>query len=296
MKNAILLKILGFVCTAYLIIACSGKPSGASILYYALKGEDTINLNNDTLCKDTACAYWKVMDSCIFVKGSYPHAVDTFAAEIDTASLRYFYNTYVVPLIGPTGRKVTAMQITFGIDNTNKIILYYQPLCLAYSGTQSVNGITYSCYKSSATSTKYYVYTKGAFSAANYKQKFYWDSARYTDSIEIRHNWAEHISKFYLEGDTEDVHKVIYSFQEIFAVIRDNEPNGNDSLKISNSTVTAQELNSKGVMANYIRHTLLLGPKTLNPVHIVTVKGLYADLGNLCPPDCPSSGVYYIIE
>jgi hypothetical protein len=112
------------------------------------------------------------------------------------------------------------------------------------------------------------------------------------NNVRLRHHFTDGLTQFNSNGAV-DVKAVIYSFQEIFALVADNIPD-KDYIKISNIGV---KIRIKGTSStppdSLLKHDLLIGPPKLLPTgHIVPFIGtpgfyeLYADLNHLCPPDC----------
>ncbi len=113
---------------------------------------------------------------------------------------------------------------------------------------------------------------------------------KYRSNIKIDHNGNTNGGQYDFNANLDgagDVRSVIFSFQEIDAVIAMNE--GTKTLKIFNACVGVPYSGT-----TIMKHSLLLGPDTknpdfANPVYFSGFYDKYANLGHLCPPGCSTA-------
>ncbi|HXB13732.1 MAG TPA: hypothetical protein VNZ45_17215, partial [Bacteroidia bacterium] len=176
--------------------------------------------------------------------------------------------------------------------HSNKVTLYFKALCLtrdSYNGVTKVG--TYSDHN--RFDSNYYSCGGQGFTRVSWKNVFKPDSANYANSMQIRHHAGGSVRGFYAgSNDSDDVSSVIYSFQEIYALISAN-PNSH-YIKVSN-IATIVQVNVGGIMVNFNKHEVIFGPNDLPPQKTSNNSGIagayyntYADLGNMCPPSCTS--------
>lgn len=175
-------------------------------------------------------------------------------------------------------RYVTALEMSFGIDNHDRIRLLYRPAGLVKNHDISINEREYD-----ANFTRDYYYYDNinhSFQVANNISVI----KNYKDCIKIVEPGVG--PRKYKLGD---VTSVIFSFQEIFAVLYDNTGN-----TISIFNAIENEIQEDGSIV--FKHSLLLAPQGLTPPFMLdkNLLGMYADLAHLCPPHCIK--FTYVIE
>lgn len=296
MKKSSLFTSLFFttICITTLFVGCDwgckSHSGGSTSSYYPLPGEDTIYLTPDTMCVATVNAKVTIKNLCVFyptgTSGSIT-TIDTLADELDTISFRGLYNiaAHLGTGTSTTSRMVTVLQIKYGIHN-NKVKLYYKPLCLAWTNTVVINGVTYNQYANfHSFDSNYYTNSSSGLVRAGYKLQFQPDSANYVNNILIRHqrteasptgfNWAP--------DSTGDLRSGVYPFQEIFAMNSDNH--ASDSVKMVNIGLQVLVITSSTIP--YIKHGLVLGPKSCTlPGGSGIFCNMCADAEAVCPPNC----------
>ena len=248
-------------------------------------GEDNLALAGDTLHTSTGNAYFTSKNNNLFVYVKVVlTTIDSLQNKMDTTYLRKIYDSATTRAHGTN--YVTVLQIKYGI-HASRVILYYKPLCLtrdSYNTTTKVG--TYSNHNS--FDSCYYTCSPSGFIKAPYKNQFQKDSLSYADSMQIRHHAGGGIGGFYTtNNDSGDVNSIIFSFQEIYALVKAN--NYSKYVKFCNIGETATPY---GISFN--RHGIMMGPNDLPPSKSAAAQGsgvyfnVYADLGNMCPPSCSS--------
>jgi hypothetical protein len=178
-------------------------------------------------------------------------------------------------IIGQTGNCTTAIaavRIWLGMDaGYVNIVPIYEPIALCHYSTTG----QYAAFdvKAAATPT-YYTYNGSAFTpvtgtaAAN----------AYQQHVKLKRSTGAPFTSFNVN---KDVRSLIYSFQEIGALIKDN----NDNVVTVWNAVTKKPV-SPGDSLHY--HTLLLGPPEISPTKrfITSFNLKYANLAHLCPDNC----------
>lgn len=165
---------------------------------------------------------------------------------------------------------VLALKIIFCVDGNHNLHYLYQPICLGlkeelYDARLQKQGIF-------DITDKGDIY-KYAYPAASFTSTVIGTSATtYQHELKIVRRKKDGFET-YSNGD---VTSVIFSFQEIFALLHDND---SDLVKVYNAirrTVDAQGFVS--------RHSLILAGKALGP--LFPFENRYANLAHLCPPNC----------
>ncbi len=254
-----------------------------------LIGEDTLALPGDTIHVTVANNRFAIKDTCLYIAyGGKFNSIDSLADKVDTMSISKLYDTAYKRNTG--GHFITVLQIKYGLHN-HAVKLYYKPLCLTRdSMTKPGSTYKYGYYSNhNKFDSNYYCYSSGTgFLRAPYKNQFLKDSLNYIDSIRIRHHLNNAIPGYFYtaDNDTGDIHSVIYSFQEINALMLCNS--GSAYIKISN---VGQKVVISSSLSFY-KHTILMGPNSLEPGGHGASSGsgvyynVYAGMAGLCPPSC----------
>jgi hypothetical protein len=247
-------------------------------------GEDTLTLTNHVT--DTTTGQQEIIsfdqNISTSVQADLPLLIDSIYANA-FCSLKDSAERHHDKISG-CGNYFTAMKVSYGLNvQYKKITVLYQPVYLC-----KTTGQNYAVKNTGA----YYEYNAGSLSfvistdTSSFK--------RYTDSILISHTVSATPSHFRnppADNDTlGDVRSVIFPFQEIAALIADNET---QYVKIWNA-IRPVPVISAGVTLN--KHDLILGPAQLHiplsPVDTTCGGALFcnkfANLGSLCPPNCLS--------
>jgi hypothetical protein len=249
-------------------------------------GEDVLALSGDTIQPPSANAGFALKNSSLYSYiGGILTTIDSLQNKMDTAYLRNLYDSATKRAHGTN--YVTVLQIKYGY-HTNKVVLYFKPLCLtrdSYNSTTKVG--TYSNHNN--FDSAYYTCSPTGVTIAPYKNQFLVDSASYVSSMQIRHHIGSSVRAFYPYNtvDSADVNSIIFSFQEVYALVKAN--NNSRYVKFSNIARTSLIDGS-----NFVRHSIAIGPSDLPPSKTAGVQGsgvyfnVYADLGSMCPPGCTS--------
>jgi hypothetical protein len=217
-------------------------------------------------------------------------AINHFKKEGDPKFMA-FWNVYDIAkaLIPTDSRNITAMKVHYGVSPSSEIVLFFEPIALIANNNQPATGtVEYNVIES-----KHYFAFDPFLNRFNEMDsgliKKYLDL--YNESISIARNAGNlNFDKFSKGVDSE---AVIFTFQQFLNVIWDNKDSGYE-LSIFN----AVRLDSN---YNIYRHSLYLAPNLVRPPRSIApfaalgpLTGVYADLGHLCPPNCPR--VKFIIE
>jgi hypothetical protein len=265
------------------------KETRKEMKRYSLPGEDNLNVTGDTIHPPTGYADFALKNADLFINYNGTNiAIDSMSNKIDTLYLRTIYNSALTKVNG--SNYVTALQIKYGI-NSHKIKLYFKPICLTRDSSKTIGSTLYGYYSNHNNFDNcYYTYSPQGFSKANYVSQFQPDSLSYLDSIHIRHHAGGTIGSFNNTGnDSGDVSSVIYSFQELYSLVKNN-PNSR-YIKVSNIGINVNVL-VNGVNKTFIKHDIMFGPCDLPPMKTAPVSGSgtfynqYADLAGMCPPSC----------
>ncbi len=259
----------------------------------SLLQEDTTNLDLHPKPKEEAEAEIKACEHYLKVGDTNINGL----VPIEKIKRIAFLELYIKAndLIGE-GNYLTGLKIEFGIDLANNLSLVYKPIRF-YNGTSNLGSSTYD--KKEGVSFKY----------NNGENRF--DSIsedercalvlRYEEIIRIKHSDRT--------GDThtnfikgKDIESMIFSFQEIFALMYDNRSVGvNDIFDRPNvNPILFFNYVKKEKIDDYYsaKHSLLLSPN-LQPkveIGILDFKNMYANLAHLCPPNCERSGHVFKLE
>jgi len=249
-------------------------------------GEDVLALSGDSIQPPTANAGFALKNTSLYsYVGGILTPIDSLQNKMDTAYLRNLYDSGAKRAHG--ANYITVLQIKYGY-HTNKVVLYFKPLCLTRDSYNSTSKIgTYSNHNK--FDSAYYTCSPTGVTIAPYKNQFLVDSASYVSSMQIRHHVGGSVSAFYPNNtvDSADVSSIIFSFQEVYALVKAN--NSSHYVKFSNIARTSM---IDGL--NFVRHSIAMGPSDLPPSKTSTVQGsgvyfnVYADFGNMCPPACTS--------
>jgi len=296
----LLKKVVAFVFASFLITSCNSE------------GTQTTMLSNSS----TSCAMDFSLEDSIDLG---PHVLDTTLAEAEVIEFNDVVSTSSepnLPLLIDSIRSqafcqlwdsavslqkrnsncpnyITALKLIYGLNSANnKIVLLYQPLYLCktavISGKKiySVNGASniYYAYDHSASS---FVITNDTSSIGNY-----------ADSVLISRIPGEIPSHFInppADNDTlGDVNSVIFTFQEIDALLNDNN---STFLKLWNA---AQNVYVASVNLTLRKHSVIIGPSQftiplapyISPCNSGLFCNAFANLANMCPPSCNEISFY----
>ena len=201
---------------------------------------------------------------------------DSFCPLIDSALAR-------VSGTGGCNDYISALKIYYGLSpDLKRITLLYQPVyyCRTSYDATSHKAI-YDLHNPSPDVFYKYTTANNAFVVASIADKTCID--RYKSEILLRHSPSASPSAFDQSdpnGNLQDVEAVIYSFQEIYALIGDN---ATPYVKVYNAI---RRITVDGTVVN--KHDLLLAPAEFNSSGTTAGSFLncYADLAHLCPPSC----------
>jgi hypothetical protein len=237
--------------------------------------------NEDPLLIDTMAVDSEAGD--LRIRNCYTHLkIDgrTFGDSdrvIDTTKNGYtpflkLYNIALAKAGSPAGDYLTGVKINLGIDNSGKISALYQAVGLNKSKIQDPNLPPKKVQYDVTSDTDYYSYDSGS---GTFELKTDLTSlAAYKTKICIVHdNNAGTNCTSFIAGT--DVELIIFSFQEIFSLIYDND---SDTISICNAIEQDPSQTQTPV-----KHSLLLAPDGLG---LLSLKGVYANLAHLCPPNC----------
>jgi hypothetical protein len=168
---------------------------------------------------------------------------------------------------------MTALTMHFGLDDQNNIVLLYHPVALVRYTDIVDNKAMYHVLFSNCM----YVFNPGA----GFVEADNWESIhRYRSNVAIKKKVGDNDYKPFGRNDAESV---TIPIQEIISLIRQNK--GINEITIFNAIY---EHPSAGHL-----HTIVLSPQITPPdpspefeKMVDELKGKYADLGQLCPPNC----------
>ncbi len=286
---------VGVACIVITFLCCISIPHNNETktalkfqAYYYLPGEDSLNVNADTLHISSGNNRFTLKDTCLYVVVSGKlSSIDSLNDLVDTIYMRNLYDTASAKNSGV--HNVTALQIKYGLHN-HKVKLYYKALSLDRDSTTKPGVTPKLGYYSNhhPFDSNYYCYTGSGFMRAPYKNQFLKDSLNYIDSIRIRHHLNNPTPGYFYtaNNDTGDVHSVIFSFQEVYSLIKNNS--GSRYVKVSSIGQRVK----MSITLSFYKHSIMLGPNSLQPGGHGTGGGsgvyynVYADLAGMCPPQC----------
>ncbi len=172
---------------------------------------------------------------------------------------------------------ITALAIYFGLDENDNWNLLYQPVGLVRFKDTVNNWGEYQ----TRFYGKKYLFNKNA---GNFEVANNWKvTANYESAIGIKHDEQSTTFDSHRPGDAECV---IMPFQEIFNLIKHNNA----------TEITIYSAIQNG--AGKIFHSLIIAPNGVNPPNAIMalelsneLKAKYANLGQLCPPNCDRIGI-----
>lgn len=186
---------------------------------------------------------------------------------------------------------IAALKISFGIDDSNKICLFFQPIGLVFQQKFFNNKYEqHAQYK--IVEGQLYRYDKDLDSFGTPVEDIKNEMGKYSQKIRIKHADSERSCSVFrnYNEDNEiygDVTSLIFSFQEIFAVFHDN--NYKAYVQIYNCIRLIPQADPATALN---KHGLLLfasndkSPHDFNLTFESTYQDQYADLSHLCPPSC----------
>ncbi|MCW3071076.1 MAG: hypothetical protein JWO44_966 [Bacteroidetes bacterium] len=245
----------------------------------SLNNEDTILI--DYTAVDVVTGRRRVDDCASNLKfplrsfNKYDELMDVITFEPGQEKYEKFYALFKSATTLATNIKpkyVTGLKMNLGIDiSNNKLCLLYQPVGIVESLTPNPqpNEVEYAIIEDE---DDYYYYDGTQFKSTTDKSSI----VRYTSTIELKHK--KNAAQFEKFKKYTDVESIIFSFQEIFAVIYYNNTSNNISI------VNAIHEDVKG-SETFIQHSLLLAPEGVHSEKGI-LTGVYANLANLCPPNC----------
>lgn len=195
-------------------------------------------------------------------------------------------------------QNVLALRFLFGIEN-DKIILIYQPVEL--KPTSEFIDAMHQKHGFFAENDLKYQYSYNSSSGFTQLKSASILPDNYREGIRLRRTKRD---EFKRHDIATDVKSVLYSFQEIFAVIYDSY-----STVIDIYNCVRRVDNSRGVYE--MKHSLVLAAENTRPfiqaagneskelaplAMLEKFTNQYANLAHLCPPNCPGTPIVYPIE
>ncbi len=300
MKKNILLT--SFVFTACVIANCQKENT-----------EDKIDLTGDIVSVPVAKGYVNYASTDILIPNlitTNKTSVVTMRDTLTITEISFLQNKATrAATVAGAAHYITAVEIKYGI-NKYSLDLYIRPLFVIQAG--SVPNIPdtyyYTCTAredSLANNPYYLIGTNGILGSADYTQNVT-DEINYQTNIIINHYYGDQ-GNFNSLSYSPDDSTLIFSFQEISAVMSAN-------LMVTGKQDTSIVLQSIGrpVPANIpatptipgggwypvIKHDILLVPAFYesNPHSHLFPANKMADLANMCPPECPATGIIYTLR
>lgn len=213
---------------------------------------------------------------------------------IDTIIGCHFLGLYnVAQELSGSGCYLTGLKIIFGINNNNEICLVYQPVLLQNEQETSPDSKVCSYRIIESSSCFQYDKTDG-FKNCSGKGDLV---AAYKSKIKIKHNATETHSPF-LPGV--DVESMVFSFQEIFALMYENrkaEADQNIFYKNNDPVLIYNCIRENSIDPSFkYKHSLLLSTVASSKMKEVGFSGKFANLAHLCPPNCKNDSFIFRLE
>jgi hypothetical protein len=252
------------------------------------ENEDAIDLGPHVLDTNTAKVEAAAFNPNVVTSatGTLPLLIETIAAN---AFCKLKDSADALKSRDTCSHYVTGIRLIFGLNsNFNEVTLLYQPVFLCRISSESGYG-SYAIDEYNGSGYYYYNRSSSSFEITTDASSFH----RYRDSILISHTPNDAYSHFRypsLGNDTlTDVRSVIYTFQEIAALITDNGTT--PYVKLWN---TVQNINVPSAGTVVRKHAVLLGPDHLHvtggssssPCSGGGFCDAFANLQGMCPPGC----------
>jgi hypothetical protein len=214
-----------------------------------------------------------------------------------------------IKLVDTSKNHITAVKISYGLDKKNKICLLYTPLAFIspipkYGSKSEFIGYEYTI----VDKGDFYIHEGRGFRIATPEEQNFLKEYTNIDPkqarIHIKHKPKEELTPF-KEGD---VRSVIFSFQEIFALVQNNmDKLSKTARKFINISNYIRQVS--GVSGKENKHSLLMLSSNsirenasfsdfLESLELLDINSMlefidflekYADLPHLCPPSCGSA-------
>lgn len=254
--------------------------------------EDLIDLHNHATDQPTGDtqrtnSYNKILINCS----------TKMAPAIDSIQLAHFNQLRDSAIrINPNynGRYILALRFIYGMDESKKMILMYQPLFLKRI---TANGIKAKVEYTADTSLYCYIYHHSDTSKFQSVDKSYVKAAikKYKENIKFKtgSQKGQPICRDFNNAtdSTGDIKRTVFSFQELKSVVNDHEA---EILYILNA---AEIIHANHT--DYLKHILLLGSENFHlesKSYSGTFYKKYGNLSHLCPPSCGFTYNYDLIK
>lgn len=269
--------------------------------YFDLPGEDTLKLDQFVLPKNDEEKEKKLFKERI---SGIDTCISQLAEEVDTFDVYHLYEYAhgLHQLFEPKKKFITMLKIHFGRDeDTGRIILLYQPTYFIHDRKLPNDIVKYAA---AALHPPMYRLVECGLELVKLK-----DAEKminnYKDEIKIRNGRIDLMRGFNHNGDkpAKDVEDVSFTFQEMFALMRDNPKSKNPKI---NNSITVMNI-AKGPTIegkeHYIKHSLILsnqisisakpaepcgdtqGGKSKTSQESGPLNGVSGNFGNHNPPD-----------
>jgi len=278
MKRIII--VMGFIPMIIMAFKSSAQTNTQFVFSSLTNGEDTLNVSKNCIPRDTGLKYLSWENTCLFIvnsTGDTTH-LNSFIQKIDTLELDtlHMYAHNLVP--GSIRHFITALRITYGVDNSHHFLIFFSPLALI-----QLNVIPPSAMYTIIPSTNYFIFDTVKHALVPVlSNTFNTDTANFRSDIRMSQSiTSPHPVQFNSEADSMgSATSVILSFQEIFRFILQNDSAMKVMGKSCNyinifSTCVKYPVFKDGVEVTLMKEDIMLG-----------LISKYEDLGHLCPPDC----------
>lgn len=205
--------------------------------------------------------------------------IDVIGDPESTTSIEAFTSLFdkATDLRSNEANYLTGLKFHYGINDLGtKIVVLYQPVL--FYRDQTID-LTNKIYNFKEKLGSYYIWDGANIFVKIDNPSPYFE--RYRTRIKIKHFENANHSDFIQDTDTE---RAIFSFQEIFRLIRDNLDIENLDV-IKNMWVYNAVLTTEDDPAMEKRHSLLLSSEVYQQP-LESLRGKFANLAHLCPPNC----------
>ncbi len=295
MKKHLFSAIIALIGIAWILLSCDNNNEKIKII----SGEDPIDLSADVVQVNSGKNYETYAISDLKIS-------NTSIEPVTFMLYKYVINRLqgIANQLGPTGGSggyITGLQIKYGIDTTHSpysIELFLRP---GYFKRGSTAGIANTYYYNTVAadnnpSNFFYSLSTDGTITQDVTGKNVDDQKHYQKYMTIVHYTNDPKPWFNPSmSDTGDIRTLIYSFQELDTIMK---VNSDTAIKLRNISYPFPVGSTP-----YLKHDLLLVPSGLNLTNTSLMKTnfptkVYANLANMCPPDCPSasgSGIYFTL-
>jgi hypothetical protein len=231
----------------------------------------------------------------LFVKGM---PLTLMAAEIPTAAVITLSNAAAQLTCDPactSTNQVAGVRISYGVNSTFKLVLYYRPLLFCFQHAHyGQGGRLYGNY-SLCKEGDYYYNNGGQLERVQDQNLMQVELTRYKDKTEgvgIKRDLTAPTETFNTTQDiTGDVEALIFPMQEILTICKSSDKS---KMRFWNAV-------EKIVLDNnvqLIKHTLLMSSETVSVTAgnlIFPPNAMFSNLSHICPPSCNNNNFNFVL-